>query len=447
MSRQRRQSCPQAIDRTPLSGPDRPAYERILFNNPQIKKTVRLVLRELLAQWFWGRADCYPSAPAIAERTGYSIPTVKRALAYLEKIGVIVRVIDRSILPAQRRIILSSHPNAAAILVELRGNPYVEFVGDRSKGPPRQKRLPLVGVGVSKTLDVGVSKTPPSRVRVPVAVETRDFEPVAERVEKSPPLNGNGCPLETGSQAHAQPAAQARAIAPASTEQAVNAALMATLTASVAIAQATRHQATPPAPCIQAIDGWQLTPLQAELVAMFTPEMRSQFDQAPAEIRAEILRTFRSGIISPAAFDMVRIKLANLGAFTPATEILGAVLGSPAAARAPAAMPAPLPEPSLVHGPALFEALASINHGTTREEVQSIAWHLTGLLNDRGSLRYWIGVLRDVRQGKLSPGFVAASIKATCKDPAVDRPAAAAAARIQKERQAREGRLRGRPSP
>src|SRR4051812_2595816 len=104
-----RRLCSQAIDRFPLQKGERKLFEVTLYATPGLTATPAHVLRALLDEWFWGRADCYPSAERIAEKTHLSVSSVKRALATLERIGIIVRVRDWSILPEQRRIILASH--------------------------------------------------------------------------------------------------------------------------------------------------------------------------------------------------------------------------------------------------------------------------------------------------------------------------------------------------
>ena len=208
-----------------------------------------------------------------------------------------------------------------------------------------------------------------------------------------------------------------------------------------------------PAPCMQAIDGRPLTALQVELLAMFTPEMRSQFDQAPAEMRAEILRTFKSGIIAPGAFDMVRIKLANLGAYTPAAAVLAEVLGSPAVTQAPVATQAAA-VPVMASGPldddrALYEALRSLSPGTPKIEVQRIALRLTVLLEDRHSYPFWVGVVRDARQGVLPVDLIINGLEKR-KDPAVDSPARVATAMVSKFRGQRASKFqapRRQPCP
>ena len=118
----------RAIDRNPLEKGDRRLFEKGLLGNPRLNGPLKSLLRVLLDEFFWGRADCYPSIRKIVEESGFPERSVQRYLSELARLGIIVRVIDRSILPVQRRFILSTHPNAAVILAELRANPNVEFM-------------------------------------------------------------------------------------------------------------------------------------------------------------------------------------------------------------------------------------------------------------------------------------------------------------------------------
>src|SRR4051794_18321072 len=149
----------QAIDLNRLEGRDRTRFEKGLLHDPRLHKGHRSVLRVMLDEFFCGKADCYPSVRRIFEESGYPEGTIRRYLAELVAHGIIVRVIDRSIWRQQRRFILASHPNAQAILDDLRANPNVEFLVPEAPRKvakkPRQEGLVSVGDGLSLSIGDG----------------------------------------------------------------------------------------------------------------------------------------------------------------------------------------------------------------------------------------------------------------------------------------------------
>ena len=74
----------RSLDREPLRGPARRAFERALLRRPGLKGSRRLLLQVLLLDYAWGKADCYPGNETLADATGLSLSTVKRALHDLE---------------------------------------------------------------------------------------------------------------------------------------------------------------------------------------------------------------------------------------------------------------------------------------------------------------------------------------------------------------------------
>src|SRR5262249_41405688 len=159
--------------------PDRRAFEKGLLSRPGLSRAALHLLRVILEEWHWGKADSYPSNAMIADLMGITPRHVQRILAELEALGVIVTAVDRS-MTSQRRTILADHPNAPAILADLRANPNV-VVGAKlhaprgDKSPPKNMHLGVtkaVHLGVTKAVHLGVSKMSPES-RIPL---TPDFE-------------------------------------------------------------------------------------------------------------------------------------------------------------------------------------------------------------------------------------------------------------------------------
>jgi hypothetical protein len=110
------------IDRNPLPGAERFRLRRKILDDT--KASTRIVLGVLLDDFCWGRSDCFPSNHAIAVKANIDARHVRRILRKLEERGTILCVDDRS-LWSRRRIIILAHPNAAAVLDELRKSPFL----------------------------------------------------------------------------------------------------------------------------------------------------------------------------------------------------------------------------------------------------------------------------------------------------------------------------------
>src|SRR5262249_48882634 len=109
------QSRSRSIDREPLRGVARRAFERELLRRPGLKGSRRLLLQVLLADFAWGKADCYPGNERLAAATGLSTSTIQRALHDLERMGII-RIIEDVGLASRRRIVFVDHPHARLVL-------------------------------------------------------------------------------------------------------------------------------------------------------------------------------------------------------------------------------------------------------------------------------------------------------------------------------------------
>src|SRR5262245_7395802 len=108
----------RSIDRQPLRGSARRAFERDLLRRPGLKGSRRALLLVLLSEFAWGKADCYPGKARLAAAAGLSPSTVKRALHDLVRMGLLRLVADLR-LPSRRRIVLVDHPHARRVLDEL----------------------------------------------------------------------------------------------------------------------------------------------------------------------------------------------------------------------------------------------------------------------------------------------------------------------------------------
>src|SRR5690349_13935762 len=105
----------RSLDREPLRGVARRAFERELLRRGGLKGSRRLLLQVLLFDYAWGKADCYPSNETLAAATGLSTSTIKRALHDLERMGLI-RLAEDVRLASRRRIVFVDHPHARQVL-------------------------------------------------------------------------------------------------------------------------------------------------------------------------------------------------------------------------------------------------------------------------------------------------------------------------------------------
>src|SRR5262249_45217172 len=126
----------RSIDREPLQGTARRAFERELLRRPGLKGSRRFLLQVLLIEFAWGKADCYPGNQRLATATGLSLSTVKRALHDLERLGLI-RLVEDGRLPSRRRIVFPDHPHAQAVLDALARSRPEAPPGPPSRGSKR----------------------------------------------------------------------------------------------------------------------------------------------------------------------------------------------------------------------------------------------------------------------------------------------------------------------
>lgn len=145
----------RSIDREPLQGVARRAFERALLRRPGLKGSRRLLLQVLLFDYAWGKADCYPGNETLAAATGSSTSTVKRALHDLEQMEII-RLVEDLRLASRRRIILLGHPHAQQVLDDLAAATAGTPATPRDTGSKRP------GPGVQIELAEGFNLTPES---------------------------------------------------------------------------------------------------------------------------------------------------------------------------------------------------------------------------------------------------------------------------------------------
>lgn len=151
---------PDAIDREPLSGRARNAFEASLY--PRAKRSAQLVLRIVLDH-AGGRADAWPSNGRIAEIAGYKARNVQVILRALEAAGLVRCCVDRS-LKAQRRIVILDHPNALKVLAKLG----ISWMQLGAQGTPRKQPAETgagaqrkLGVGAQNVVGAGAQRRPP----------------------------------------------------------------------------------------------------------------------------------------------------------------------------------------------------------------------------------------------------------------------------------------------
>ncbi len=172
----------ESIDRIPLVGCTRRAFEKKLHAKNRLKKHTWHLLDTLLTQYHWGKADSFPSIRGLLEwLPGWSESTIRRHLHLLSEAGVIRMFEDRSIAN-QRRIVLVDHLHAAVVIKILTASPNV------------REMAPRVHLGVSKMhASRGVKKSAPRGVKksAPRGVRALTPEPLTVEPEKLNQTNGN----------------------------------------------------------------------------------------------------------------------------------------------------------------------------------------------------------------------------------------------------------------
>jgi hypothetical protein len=196
-ARQARPAKSRAIDREPLTGPERRAFEDRLLSNPKVKRSAHHVLSCLLHDYAWGGADCFPGNKAFAKRLGYSERHLQRILRDLEAEGIIRCLFDGSLgggKPGekfgQRRIVFLDHPHAQTVLAELsKTSVAIRRTVESARAPRGDISGALRGdIFDAPRGDMGVTRIQPFSV----GEESNKKETHAGGEEISLALNGNG---------------------------------------------------------------------------------------------------------------------------------------------------------------------------------------------------------------------------------------------------------------
>jgi hypothetical protein len=385
------QTRSRSIDREPLRGIARRAFERELLSWPGLKGSRRFLLQVLLTEFAWGKADCYPSNQTLATATGLSTSTVKRALQDLVRMGLI-RIVEDIRLRSRRRIVFLDHPHAQRILNELAGGIPAAPVVRRSRG----SKWPGRGVQIDPA--EGFKLTPES-------VESLRIE-----VETSPDPQGG-----TGEISLARSNGRTDSL-PADGQR--------TTPAPPAEPPVTPLPPRPPG----SISGsrrpgldWSSAPTDDPIVAAELAR-RAQARQAaePAPTAAEVLEA----VLSPPA----PCQAATAAAVT-APDGMG--IGSQSLPDVALAVPQATTDDAEV-----IRALSQLGPGATAKEVQLATLRLTRLFQDPKSMRYYAGVVRQVSRGELPARIPLAAI-AFARRPGIRRPAAAFTSHIERCRATR----------
>jgi hypothetical protein len=124
------------IDSRPLKGKDRYEFRKQLLDQTEVKGSARVILDIIFGDFCRGAADCFPSNEAIAQKARVDTRHVRRVLRDMEDCGAILCVFDQSIR-SRRRIVFSTHPNAANILADLRKSPFLVACNPCLSGTPK----------------------------------------------------------------------------------------------------------------------------------------------------------------------------------------------------------------------------------------------------------------------------------------------------------------------
>jgi hypothetical protein len=399
----------RSLDREPLRGPARRAFERELLRRPGLKGSRRLLLQVLLIDYAWGKADCYPGNETLAAATGLSLSTVKRALHDLERTGII-RIAEDDRLASRRRIVILGHPHARQVLDDLAAT------AAGTPAPPR-------GAG-SKRPGRGAQIEPAEGLKLnPESVESLS-------IDRETPPNPRGGPEEislggSNERTNSPLPAESGQPAPGSTPAPVGPDLRAEVPT---LASGSRPSpSAPPPPC----------PPGARRTGLV------DWSSAPSDdpiIAAELARRATARQAPAPALTTAEILAAVLAAPEPCPDAPAAAVGVPAGSDGP-----PLPGGVLGAAPVpaddaeVIRALAQLGPGATAKEIQLATLRLTRLFGDAKSLRYYAGVVRAVSRGELPARIPIAAVERS-RDPGVLRPAAVFTRYIERCRAVREAR-------
>jgi hypothetical protein len=362
----------RAIDTSPLAKKDRFAFERLLLDRPEIKKAPQHLLAVILG-YCQGRADCFVGNSRLAGKTGYTVRSVQLHLNTLGRLGVIKIAFDRSI-KTQRRIIVSSHPNAMAVTLELQASNHVTFARFDAPKRPRKPQVratrPLhagaqisVHAGAQKEVGAGVSNFAPETVK-PLNPEIEIQERGFTRGEEVS-LSGNG-------QTVLAPLAQEVPAPPPPTREAPRFSTI-----------------RPP-----------VKPLSTTGRGRYKPLV--DLSAAPKDdpiVQAELRGRQQAHAI--ASMDDAAIQEMAMGQ-RPAVQAPAPVEALPAVG---------LPSPSQAQGYVLdlaaenelIAALGSLKSNSTEQEVALAGFKVARILNDAKSGPFWKLAADKIRRGELSP--------------------------------------------
>jgi hypothetical protein len=399
----------RSIDREPLRGPARRAFERELLRRPGLKGSRRLLLQVLLLDYAWGKADCYPSNETLAAVTGSSLSTIKRALHDLEHMGII-RLVEDLRLASRRRIVLLGHPHAQLVLDDL------AVAAAETPAPPRDTGSKRPGRGVQFEPAEGFNLTPES-------VESLTIE-----IETSPnPQGGPGAISLGGSNGRTDILLPAEPGQPMleSTPAPVEAARRAAVPTVAAEARPWPSAPPPPRPASARRAGlvdWSSAPMDDPIIAAeLARRAAARQAPAPALTTAEIL----TAVLAPPQ---------------PCQGTPAAAAGIPAGPDSPPPPDdAPEPAPVPAADAEVIRALSQLGPGATPKEIQLATLRLTRLFGDAKSLRYYAGVVRSVWRGELPARIPIAAVERS-QDPGVLRPAAVFTGYVERCRAVRAAR-------
>jgi hypothetical protein len=403
------QSRSRSLDREPLRGLARRAFERALLRRPSLKGSRRLLLQVLLLDYAWGKADCYPSNETLSAATGLSLSTVKRALHDLERMGII-RLVEDGRLASRRRIVFVDHPHARQVVDGLAA----AAAGPPS--PPRNTRSKRPDRGVQFEPAEGFNLTPESVESLSAESETPpnpQGEPEEISLGGSNERTDSPLPAESG-----QPM-------PGSPPAPVGSELRAEVPTVASEARPSSSPAPPP------------RPLGARRIG------RVDWSAAPSDdpiIAAELARRAAARQTAAPVLTMAKILDAVLSPPEPCQDALAAAVGVPARSDGPpltGGVPGAAPVPAA--DAEVIRALAQLGPGATAKEVQVATLRLTRLFGDAKSLRYYAGVVREVSRGELPARIPIAAVERS-RGPGVIRPAAVFTCYVERCRAVHEAR-------
>jgi Helix-turn-helix domain len=399
----------RSLDREPLRGLARRAFERGLLRRPGLKGSRRFLLQVLLIDYAWGKADCYPGNETLAAATGLSISTIKRALHDLEQMGII-RLVEDLRLASRRRIVFVDHPHAQQVLDGLAA------AAAGTPSPPRDTGSKRPGRGVQIEPAEGFNLTPES-VRSLSSQDETPPNPQGGLEEIS--LGGSNGRTDSPLMAESgQPT-------PGSTPAPVEPDLHAEVPTEASEACPSPFVPPPPRPVGARRAGlvdWSSAPSDDPVIAAeLARRAAARQAAAPAPTMAEIL----AAVLSPSE--------PSQDATAAAVDVPAGVDGPPMPGGVPGAAPVPVDDAEVIR------ALSQIGPGATAKEIQLATLRLTRLFQDAKSLRYYAGVVRAVSRGELPARIPIAAVERS-QGPGVLRPAAVFTSYIERCRAVREAR-------